>query len=130
MHIVIDTSVVIAVLLNAPEKGRLVDLTTDASLVAPHSMHWEIGNAFSAMFKRKIITLEQATTAIKAYKDIPIQFCDVNLEEAVKLSKVENIYAYDAYFIVCAHKHRYPLISLDSKLISAAKSNNIRVLEA
>jgi uncharacterized protein with PIN domain len=46
MDIVIDTSVLIAVILNEPEKAELVKLTAGHTLVGPESIRWEIGNAF------------------------------------------------------------------------------------
>jgi len=52
MDIVVDTSVLIAVIANEPEKDRLIRQTTGADLLAPPSCHWEIGNAFSAMLRR------------------------------------------------------------------------------
>jgi predicted nucleic acid-binding protein len=67
-----------------------------------YSIPWEIGNALSAMFKRKRITLEQAKIALQLYRKIPITFVDVQLESAVEITKQLNIYAYDAYLITCA----------------------------
>ena len=64
MDIVVDTCVIIAVIANEPQKDALVELTRGTDLIAPHSVHWEISNAFSAMLKRKRITLEQALRAI------------------------------------------------------------------
>lgn len=55
MEIVVDTSVIIAVIVDEPEKARLIESTKGASLIAPGSLYWEIGNAFSAMLKRKRI---------------------------------------------------------------------------
>ncbi len=52
MDIVIDTSALIAVITGEPERDRIVELTTGATLVGPGSIPWEIGNAFSAMFKQ------------------------------------------------------------------------------
>ena len=66
MKIVIDTSVVIAVLFNEPAKSAILERTADTILYAPASLHWEIGNALSAMFKQKRITLQQAEKAFKA----------------------------------------------------------------
>ena len=74
MNLVIDTSVIIAVITNEKHKKELIKLTQGANLIAPSSLHWEIGNAFSAMFKRNKISLELAMKAIDAYKQIPIQF--------------------------------------------------------
>ena len=58
MEIVADTSVIIAVIANEPEKAAIVAQTQGADLFAPQSLPWEVGNAFSAMLKRQRITLE------------------------------------------------------------------------
>jgi len=57
MNLVVDTSVIIAVITNEEHKRQLINLSKGADLIAPPSLHWEIGNAFSAMFKRKRISL-------------------------------------------------------------------------
>jgi len=129
VNIVVDTSVIIAVIANEPEKDFLVRLTRGADLLAPHSVHWEIGNAFSAMFKRNRVTLEQALKAIQAYNKIPIRFVDVELERSLEIAETSNIYAYDAYLIRCALRFRSPLISLDKNLVNSAKRMKVKVIE-
>ena len=99
MKIVIDTSVIIAVVANEKHRQRLVELTRGADLVAPASLHWEVGNAFSAMLKKERITLEQTFGALAAYAGIAIRFCEVGLKETLGLCLKTNLYAYDAYFI-------------------------------
>jgi len=96
MDIVVDASVIIAVIANEAEKDRLVKLTQGANLVAPPSVHWEIGNAFSAMLKRSRVTLHQALKAMEVYRRIPIRFAEVELDEALRIVAESNIYAYDA----------------------------------
>lgn len=129
MEIVIDTSALIAVIANEPEKVELIALTTGADLIAPQSIHWEIGNAFSAMLKRNRITIAQALQAMQIYQRIPIRFVDIELEEALNLAGQLNIYAYDAYLIRCAVKYNAPLLSLDQGLLNAAKRLSITILE-
>ena len=129
MDIVVDTSTIIAVIANEPEREALVELTTGADLIAPHSVHWEIGNAFSAMLRRERVKVEQAIQAIRLYQRIPIRFVDVELEESLQIADTLGIYAYDAYLIRCALKYKSPLISLDRKLINAAKEMKARVIE-
>ncbi|RKY69237.1 MAG: VapC toxin family PIN domain ribonuclease [Candidatus Latescibacterota bacterium] len=129
MDIVVDTSVIIAVIANEPEKEALVELTTGADLIAPHSVHWEVGNAFSAMLRRERITVEQAIQAIKLYQQIPMRLVEVELEEALKIADTLGIYAYDAYLIRCALKYKSPMISLDRNLVRAAKEMKARVIE-
>ena len=129
MEIIIDTSAVLAVVLNEPQKAALVELTTGAELVAPASLPWEVGNAFSAMLKRGRITLPDARRALSVYELIPIRFLDVDLEAALSLAARHNTYAYDAYMLACAEARRSPLLTLDSGLIHAAKNAGIDFLE-
>lgn len=129
MNLVVDTSVLIAVIANEPEKVALVSQTQGAVLLAPRSVHWEIGNAFSAMLKRDRITAQQAKTAIGIYGKIPLQFVDVDLIQAIELAAKYKIYAYDAYILACAIHQNCPLISLDSGLIHIAKTVGLNVLE-
>ena len=129
MQIVIDTSAIIAVLINERHRRRLIVASAGAELLAPPSVNWEVGNAFSAMFKRRRISLRQALRAAGAYKSIPIRFSEVELGEALKLSDHLSIYAYDAYVIVCALNHRCPVMSLDGGLLDAAASAGADIVE-
>lgn len=129
MDIIVDTSVLIAVILNEPTKASLVARTTGVTLLAPPSVHWEIGNALSAMLKRRRINVTQAKLALTAYEQIPIRFTDAGLEQAVKLSDQLDIYAYDAYVLAAALNQSCPLLSLDRGLMHAARSVGIIVVE-
>jgi predicted nucleic acid-binding protein len=129
MDVVVDTSVVVAVVANEPHRGTLIELTKGVELLAPASVHWEVGNAFSAMLKRSRIDLAQALRAIAAYHRIPIRFVDVELEETLEIAAQHAVYAYDAYLIRCALKFNAPLISLDKGLLQAAQSAGARVIE-
>lgn len=129
MEIVVDASVLIAVIVNEIEKERLVATTQEAELIAPKSVHWEIGNAFSSLLKRQRITLEQALQAIDMYLEIPLRFVEVELSNSLGLADELGLYAYDAYLLRCAEKFRLPLLTLDKRLMQAAKDKGISVLE-
>lgn len=117
MNLAVDTSIIIAVITNESHKKQLIKATSNVDLIAPSSLHWEIGNAFSAMFKRKKINIRQAISALEAYRQISLRFSDIELDVALELSNNLNIYAYDAYVIGCALKHNAALISLDDRLL-------------
>ena len=129
MDIVIDTSAVIAVIANEPEKPAIVEHTLGANLIAPASVHWEVGNAFSAMFKRRRISLSQAKEAIKSYERIVFRFIDIDLGQSLDLASRLNMYGYDAYVLACALNLRSPLLTLDKKLAAAAPMVGVKVLE-
>ncbi len=108
----------IAVLVNEPVKKELIVLTKNTELLIPSSVHWEMGNAFSAMLKRKRITIADAIQAIQCYNAIAITWIEVELEEALLIADKLRLYAYDAYLIACALKkqrsvaHCYPWTTL------------------
>ena len=129
MNIVIDTSALLAVLANEPEKRLIVAKTKGARLVAPYSVHWEIGNALSAMLRKKRIMLSQAQQILDAYMEIPVGFVDVDLVASVNLCDKLGIYAYDAYLLSCALSEQCVLLTLDRQLARVAKKVNVQVLE-
>ena len=129
MNLIIDTSVIIAVLTSEPERAGLVESTRGATLIAPASVHWEVGNALAAMFKRRRIDRRQIRQVLKSYELIPIRYVDVPLEEALELAAERGLYAYDAYVLACAVSQRCKLVSLDKGLIRAAGEVGVGVVE-
>ena len=129
MRFVVDASTLIAVVVNEPEKSRLVEITKGVDLLAPASIPWEIGNAFSAMLKRKRIMPEQAVDAVKAYQKIPVRYVEVELDESLKIAAKHKMYAYDAYLLRCAKKYKIKLLTLDKRLREIAREMNIEVVE-
>ncbi|OGJ88894.1 MAG: twitching motility protein PilT [Candidatus Raymondbacteria bacterium RifOxyA12_full_50_37] len=129
MDIVVDTSVIIAVIAEETTKQSVVEATTGKSLLAPPSLTWEIGNAFSAMFKRRKCTIKQAIQALHVFQSIPIRYVPIELEDALELCSTYNIYAYDAYILATSIKHKCPLITLDENLVEIAKKLHIETIE-
>jgi len=129
MEVVVDASVLIAVITNEEEKKKLVAMTNEAELIAPLSVHWEVGNAFSSLLKRKRVTIDEALQAIEIYLQIPVRFVEVELTESLELADELGLYAYDAYLLRCAAKYRLPLLTLDGRLAQAVKEKKLQVLE-
>ncbi len=129
MEVTVDASALIAVIANEAQKTVLIELTREADLIAPSSIHWEIGNAFSAMLKRQRVTIDQAIQALQIYRRIPVRFVEIELVDALELAAELNIYAYDAYLLRCVAKYRAPLLTLDDKLMKLAKQKGFGVLE-
>ena len=108
--IVVDTSAVLAVLLGESQKRRLESLTQGADLSAPASLKWELGNALSAMFKRRMISLQDSERVLDVFHEIPIHFVEIDIASSLKICHEYGLYAYDAYMIVCAQKHGAPFV--------------------
>jgi predicted nucleic acid-binding protein len=129
MNLVVDTSVIIAVLVGERHRDALVNAAVSADLLAPPSVHWEVGNAFAAMFKRRRLALDAARQALDAYRQIPIRFSEVGLDQALTVARDLDLYAYDAYVIACAQQHRCAVLSLDRGLVDAAQRIGIKTVE-
>lgn len=129
MNVVSDTSAIMAVVLNEPAKEQIRSQTRGANLIAPSSLHWEVGNALSAGFKRDRLSLDEALQAIREYRqNIPIRFVDVDLEAAIRLAHELDIYAYDAYVIACARDQNSPVLTLDGGQRDAAEEAGVEVI--
>lgn len=129
MEITIDTSALLSVCSNEASKPRLIALTAGCDLLAPGSVHWEIGNALSAMVKRKRVSLAQAQQCADVYSGIPIKFVEVDLGQALAIASRFRMYAYDAYLLACASQTGTPLLTLDLAMQSAANQLGISILE-
>jgi len=129
MDIVIDTSAIIAVIVDEPERDRIIELTTGNTLIGPGSIPWEIGNAFSAMFKQSRLEFEEARKGLKIFESIPIQYIEPDFVKAMSISKKADMYAYDAYFLDCAIRYKAPILTLDRKLRTIAQNLRVKTLE-
>lgn len=129
MDLVVDTSAIIAVIASEPERDAIIAQTMGVSLLAPASVHWEVGNAFSAMLRRRRITLSLAKQAIRSYEQMQFRFIDVDLNQSLDLSARLGLYAYDAYVLACALNLRSPLLTLDNGLAGNAARAGVRVLD-
>lgn len=129
MDIVIDTSALIAVIVDEPERNKIIEISNGKTLIGPGSIPWEVGNAFSAMFKRNRLTIEEAERGISIFYNIPLRYIEPDFVKVLNLSKQADIYAYDAYFLDIAIRHKAPLLTLDRKLKSFAQNINVETLE-
>lgn len=129
MDIVIDTSALIAVIVGETERTKIIEYTIGNALIGPGCIPWEIGNAFSAMFKRNRLTLDEAQKGLAIFKSIPLRYVEPDYCNVLKLSKKINMYAYDAYFLDCAIRYKLPLLTLDQKLKAAAQNISVETLE-
>ena len=129
MLITIDTSALLAVLLNEQHKPDIVEATKGHDLQAPFSLDAEVGNALSAMFKRDRLSPDQAGQVLAQFAEIPIRRTKLRLTEAVEIAYRYNIYAYGAYVLDCARQFRSPLLSLDSRLRAIAEKMELTLLE-
>lgn len=129
MEIIADANIFLVTILNEPEKEKIISLTTGYDILSPLILPFEIGNAFSAMLKKKRLREGQVLKGFEAFKQIPVRLIDVDIKESLRIACEYNIYAYDAYYLETAKRLNLPLLSLDQKMIDCAKQLKIQTLE-
>ena len=129
MDLTVDASVIMAVILNEPSKPNLLETTLGAELISAPSLPWEVGNALSALFKRRRIDMAQAELALNSFRQIPVRLPPLEIEPSVILAERHDVYAYDAYVIECARRYQTSLLSLDRRQCEVARAEGIVTLE-
>jgi predicted nucleic acid-binding protein len=128
-NIVIDASVILAVLLDEPEKQAMVEATMGSVVCAPASLRWEVGNAATAGVKRRRLTPERARQLIADFEQVTIRELAIDIGRAVDLGLELGIYAYDAYILEAARSTGFPLLTLDSPIRQNAKKLSLSLVE-
>lgn len=129
MKIIADTNTFIAVALNEPEKSRIIQLTKGHDIIAPDVLPFELGNALTAMMKKKVLKKDEVASAWEAVQYIPVDLRQTDIRSALNIAINHNIYAYDAYFLECAFNLRSPLLTLDLGMQRVARKLGITILE-
>jgi predicted nucleic acid-binding protein len=129
MKLVIDTSAILAVLMDEPERAALIAATNGAQLCAPASIPWEVCNALSAALKRRRLAMPQATEILRNFGKVPLQLLPVDLGAALELAAAFGIYAYDAYVLEVARAQQCALLTLDRGVRRVAQAARIQLLE-
>jgi predicted nucleic acid-binding protein len=128
-NIVIDTSTILAVLLDEPEKPAVVEATMESVVCAPASLRWEVGNAATAGVKRRRLTTERARQLVTDFELVTIRELAIDILRAVDLGLELGIYAYDAYLLEAARSSGFPLLALDGPIRQNAKKLGLSVVE-
>jgi predicted nucleic acid-binding protein len=128
-YVVADTSAILAVLLDEPEKEAVVEATKGCVLCAPASIRWEVGNAATAGVKKRRLTPERARQLVSDFERVTIQELDVEVRRAVDLAIEHGLYAYDAYILEAARSSGSQLLVLDGAIKRSARKIGLPMVE-
>lgn len=126
---VIDTSALLAVLLEEPERRALIAATAGAVLMAPSSLPWEVGNALVAAVRRRRLTPAEADRAWVAYEAVPLRLAEVDIRRAAAAALDRSLCACEAYMLELARQRGLPLLTLDQRLGAAATASGLTLME-
>jgi predicted nucleic acid-binding protein len=128
-HLVIDTSALLAVLLNEPTRPALIRATEGYGLVGAPSLPWEVGNALTAGVRRGRLSAEAVRLAWASYQAVPVRLAEMDAGHALEIAVELGLYAYDAYVLETARAERLPLLTLDAGLARAARRLGLKLVE-
>lgn len=128
-EMVVDTSGVLAVLLNEPSRAAVIRATEDRDLLGAASLPLEVGNALMAGFRRARLTGSAVSAAWLGYQQVKIRLPEIDVASALEIAMDLGLYAYDAYVLETARSERSPLITLDNGLARAARKLGLKLVE-
>ena len=129
MDVLVDASAIMAVILNEPNRDKVIQLTENAVLLTPEVISFEIGNALINLYKRHKITEGELVEAYRVYTTLPMRIIKVDIERSLKIACRYQIYAYDAYYLEIAYRYKIPLVTFDSLMRRVALSLKIDVTD-
>lgn len=119
---VVDASALGALLFGESKAEKIVEILGDGSLCAPSLLWFEM----SSICLKKILAyptkVEQITSAFSLLADLSIDTVDVEHVQVVQLAKDVGLSTYDASYLWLASQLNARLVTLDSKLLEAARA--------
>ncbi len=118
--LVIDCSVLAAVLFDEPERETALVAMAGKELFAPDLLDHEM---VSVALKKSKAGLEKAAKrALQDLSDLRLTRCAVDSAAQYDLARRMNLSAYDAAYLLLATKLRAPLATFDQQLGNAART--------
>lgn len=124
--LVIDCSLLAAVLFDEPERDEALERMAGCELFAPHLLDFEIASV--ALKKSRQGLAEVAACALADYAALSLKQGPVDLAAQVGLALRYDLSTYDAAYLWLAAELRAPLATLDRRLGEAAQ-RHLRSLE-
>ncbi|PUU86001.1 MAG: nucleic acid-binding protein, contains PIN domain protein [Halanaerobium sp.] len=130
MRITIDVSAAVEVVMGGKRQQEIVNILNDADwVIAPSLFIYEASNALWKYHEYRDYSKEDIMKKVEYLYEMVDQFIDAKdiFEEALPLSCKISHPAYDAMYLVTSRRKNATLVTLDKKLVRAAKSIDVPV---
>lgn len=117
--LVVDCSLLAAVLFDEPERDDATTRMSGCELFAPHLLDFEIASV--ALKKSRLGLAEVAACGLADYGVLPIRHRAIDLQGQVALALRYDLSTYDAAYLWLAAELKAPLATLDRRLGEAAQ---------
>lgn len=113
---VVDASVVAALVFGEPEASDAASLLSDAELVAPSLLKFEVANTAWKKATRHPEKALLIAAGLRLALELDIRYVDVDHEAVLDLALERDLTAYDACYLWLAQALKAPLATFDSRL--------------
>lgn len=130
MIVTIDVSAAVEVVMGRPKQKSIINILKKADwIIAPSLFIYEASNVMWKYHSLQNYSLDNIVKKIRYLHEMVDQFIDAKeiYEEAIPLSCNINHPAYDSMYLVTSRRKNATLITLDKRLIKAAKKIDIPV---
>ncbi len=121
---VIDASAIAALLFGEPEAEAVAGRLSDARLVAPALLRFELANVCLIKSRRHPDQRPALTAAFRLRDRLAVEEVAVDHDGALEIAAATGLTAYDASYLWLARQLRAELVTLDKQLakVEAASS--------
>lgn len=130
MIVTIDVSAAVEVVMGRPKQKPIINILKKADLIIAPSLYiYEASNVMWKYHSLQNYSLDNIVKKIRYLHEMVDQFIDAKeiFEEAIPLSCNIDHPAYDSMYLVTSRRKNATLITLDKRLIKAAKKIDIPV---
>jgi predicted nucleic acid-binding protein len=120
--LVVDASVVNALLFDEPERDEARKRMAGRQLYAPQLLDYEVANVALQKMRRGL-NADAAATALRLYEGTDIRLLHVDGTALVELAERYRLTAYDAAYLWVAAELKSPLATFDRRLGEAARQH-------
>lgn len=122
-QLVVDSSVLVAVLFEEAASGAALALLRGRSLVAPWLLDFEIASVAQKKLRREGRSLAEVDAVLGTFMELPIQRMAIPATASLALAERYGLTCYDAAYLWLAEAIEAPLATFDGRLGSAARQH-------
>ena len=120
MSVVIDSSVVVAALLDTGEHGAWAEkILEQGDLYAPELLRVESANVLRRLERGKEITEQEAHAAFEELMELNVELQEFEPFSERVWELRHNVTSYDGWYVALAEALNLPLATLDGRLVKA-----------
>lgn len=119
-RMVVDATVVAAVIFGEAEQQHAVALLQGRALAAPHLLDYEMASVALKKLRRERLAEKAVAAALEAYAALILERYPIGAGPVLSLAQRYSLTAYDAAYLWLAEQIEAPLATFDAQLAKAA----------